>query len=460
MTDALRVPASSRRARKTLAAQALAAGVLWLMSHDALAATVKVTGVSVRTSGDRVQLVLTSDGPLTINATKFEAPLRVALDLENASLPAKSFPKMVDSPPVLQIVETPFGEGKRNTRIEVVLLTNAEYWLETTPTGAVLDLRASDVTLARAAQAQSNAKRVISNVSGSDAPALAANQVMMLTGEQVKRLQQAAPDATQPSPEADGFVAPKGMEAAPAGAPPVGSTPAGASVPPSAVPPAAKSNLGSLMARDPSDNTSEPDPSKGETQSFFSGGDVSQPGVERYSGSPITLNLKSADLLDVLRNISDITGFNIVLDPGVRGIVTIRLEDVPWDQALDIILKNNNLGRTFEGNVMRVATLEKLKQEEQERFELEQARQKTQPLVAEVVYISYANASDIVNILRPGLSPRGTLAVDERTNSVIVTDNRRALENMKKYIRILDRRTRQVSINSRIVTATKNFSRN
>lgn len=150
----------------------------------------------------------------------------------------------------------------------------------------------------------------------------------------------------------------------------------------------------------------------------------------RYTGERISLNLKEVDLLDFFRLIHEISGLNIVVHPEVRGTLTLALVDVPWDQALDIVLKNHGLVSELEGNILRVMTRETAKKEMEAEKELVQAAQQAVPRHTVSYTLSYARAPEAAEILRRFLSPRGEIAVDERTNSLIITDVPAALEQI------------------------------
>lgn len=142
----------------------------------------------------------------------------------------------------------------------------------------------------------------------------------------------------------------------------------------------------------------------------------------RYTGQPVSLDLKDVDLHDFFRLIHEISGLNIVVDPAVRGTLTLVLIDVPWDQVLDIVLKNHSLVSELERNVLRVMTRGTAKREQENRRELTQTVQAAVPLRTVMYTLSYARATEAAQILRRFLSPRGEIAVDERTNTLIITD--------------------------------------
>jgi type IV pilus assembly protein PilQ len=155
----------------------------------------------------------------------------------------------------------------------------------------------------------------------------------------------------------------------------------------------------------------------------------------------------------------EVSGLNIVLDPAVAGTVTIVLEEVPWDQAMDIVLKNNSLGKEVVGNVVRVARLSTLEAEEKQRLALAQAIEQAQPRNTVTRTLSYATAGDLVTPLKRFLSPRGDLVPDARTNTLIITDVPGNIAQIDQLIGALDRKTQQVEIEARVVAASRQFAR-
>ena len=173
----------------------------------------------------------------------------------------------------------------------------------------------------------------------------------------------------------------------------------------------------------------------------------------------ISLELKDADLKDFFRLIGEISGLNIVLDPDVKGSLTIFLNDVPWDQALDVVLKNNSLGKQLDGNVLRIAANTTLEQEETQRKRLSDARVVAAELQTETRILSYAKAADLSAIIKKVLSPRGDIIVDIRTNSMIITDIPQTFPRIDNLIRQLDRKIKQVEIEARVIATTRDFLR-
>ena len=179
----------------------------------------------------------------------------------------------------------------------------------------------------------------------------------------------------------------------------------------------------------------------------------------KYTGEPISVNLKDVDLKDFFRLIHEISGLNVVLDPNVHGTLTVVLDDVPWDQALDIVLKNNDLARELEGNVLRIATVETLKHEADSR----RAQVESETLAVEKVsvtrFLSYAKAKDVVVTVKKFLSQRGDVVADDRTNAVIINDIPKVIPTIDRLLTQLDRKTQEVEIEARVVAATRQFAR-
>lgn len=183
-------------------------------------------------------------------------------------------------------------------------------------------------------------------------------------------------------------------------------------------------------------------------------------GQKIYTGKKITLDFKDADIANILRLFAEVSDLNIIASGDVRGTVTIRLVDVPWDQAFDIVLQANNLGAEKIGNVVRIVPLERLSAERKVRAEATKAREEIEPLVTEVIPINYGKVKEIGDAgIKPILSSRGKVVVDERTNTLIVTDIRSNVEKAKLLVRTLDAQTPQVLIQAQVIEANLDFSR-
>lgn len=179
----------------------------------------------------------------------------------------------------------------------------------------------------------------------------------------------------------------------------------------------------------------------------------------RFTGEPISVNLKDVDLRDFFRLVHEISGLNVILDPKITGSLTLVLDDVPWDQALYIVMKNNSLDCQLEGNVLRIAATATLKKEADDR----RAQIEAQALAVDPVnitrYLSYAVAKDIMPTIKSFLSARGTIMADDRSNSLVISDIPSVMPNVDRLIRELDRKTQEVEIEARVVAATRQFAR-
>jgi type IV pilus secretin PilQ/predicted competence protein len=178
-----------------------------------------------------------------------------------------------------------------------------------------------------------------------------------------------------------------------------------------------------------------------------------------YSGEPISVNLKDVDLKDFFRLIHEISGLNVVLDPSVAGAVTIVLDEVPWDQAMEIVMRNNGLGKEVEGNVVRIAKLATIEAEEKQRRDLALAVDAAQPKVTVTRQLSYAKGADLIVTLKKFLSERGDVIADARTNTLIITDIPGAISQVDGLIKSLDQKSLQVEIEARVVSASRSFAR-
>jgi len=197
-----------------------------------------------------------------------------------------------------------------------------------------------------------------------------------------------------------------------------------------------------------------------------------------YSGQHVSLDLKDADVHNVLRLLAEVSKLNIVATDDVHGKVTLRLFDLPWDQALDIILSVLNLESEQEGNVIRISTVKRLREEREELQKAQEAAKAVEPLHVDYMRVNYAKATKLAEIIsgaarsRPAqqtgrvrteeegvLSYRGSVFVDEFSNTLIVRDIQRGIDNARELVRRLDVQTAQVLIESEIVEATANFAR-
>ena len=180
---------------------------------------------------------------------------------------------------------------------------------------------------------------------------------------------------------------------------------------------------------------------------------------KRYTGDPISVNLKDVDLKDFFRLIHEISGLNVVLDPAVRGNVTLVLDEVPWDQALDIVLRNNGLTKEIDGNVLRIATQDTLKREADQHRDLLKAQTDSIEPVTVTRVLSYAQATPMVATLKKFLTARGDVFADVRSNTLIIRDIPASIPKVDNLLRQLDRKSQQVEIDARVVQTSRSFAR-
>ncbi len=199
------------------------------------------------------------------------------------------------------------------------------------------------------------------------------------------------------------------------------------------------------------------------------------PGLQKgkYTGQKMTMDFVNADVTNVLRLIGEVSNLNIVWGPDVKGVVSMRLKNVPWDQAMDLVLANNDLAMRRQGNVIWVTTRTRLAQveEEEKRKKDEEQAQKTkelkeaeeakkaEPLVTEYLTLDFAKATEIKDHIEKVKSDRGTVSVDERTNTIILRDIQQTIEEAKKIAQRFDAPVKQIMIEARIVDASTSFGR-
>ncbi len=189
-----------------------------------------------------------------------------------------------------------------------------------------------------------------------------------------------------------------------------------------------------------------------------------------YTGEKLSLNFQDIEVRAVLQLIADFTELNLVASDTVKGKITLRLQNVPWDQALELVLKTKGLDKRQVGNVLMVAPAPEIAARERQEIETNKQLEELAPLQTEYIRILYANAADIFALFQSGgggsgaestgsiLSPRGQVIVDERTNSLLVTETPQKIEEVRRLIRLIDVPVRQVLIESRIVVANSDFS--
>jgi len=186
---------------------------------------------------------------------------------------------------------------------------------------------------------------------------------------------------------------------------------------------------------------------------------MTRPQDSSFSGQPLTLDLVDIPLVDFFRLMAEEGGINIVMDPEIRGTISIKVEKVPWDQIFDAAMINNGLDKQIEGNLVRIARKATLQEEARQEEALKKATLLAADLKSSIKRLNYAKASSFVDTLEDQKTVRGTVVVDERTNSLILTDIPSSLEKLTNLVDSLDIAQPQVEIEARIVSATRDFAR-
>jgi type IV pilus secretin PilQ/predicted competence protein len=371
-----------------------------------------IRDVRVARRGSATAITLHSTGRLQVSGVEEskEGPPRLFIDIPNATS-ALSGTTPIGAGPVDAVRVGLNIDNPLVTRVTMDLTRKAPYKLESSPNGndltVVFDSAPPADTLTPASASAPSTQVVSARLQG---PTLEA--------------------AVAPPSQAPPAVALQAVQAAP----PQGPAPAGQAAPAPAPVPAAQG-------------------AAGQTQ---------QPvgGVQRFTGFPVSLDFQGADLRAVLRTFAEISGLNIVIDPSIQGTVDVALRDVPWDQALDIILRANRLGYVIDGTIVRIAPLTVLADEEAQRQKLAEAQALAGTLSTTTRTLSYARAELVQPMLTATvLSQRGSITTDVRTNTLIITDLQERLTRANDLIATLDRPEPQVEIEARIVQTTRDFAR-
>ena len=178
-----------------------------------------------------------------------------------------------------------------------------------------------------------------------------------------------------------------------------------------------------------------------------------------YEGQPVSLKVVQISVTDFFRTISELSGLNILIDPEVGGSLTLNVEQVPWDQLFDAVLQSQGLAKRIEGNLVRISTQDKLRAEQEISQSLKEATFLAADTLTVTKRLNYATGGEISGTLEPHLTPRGSMNVDDRTNTLIISDVPFGIDAVTSLINILDVAEKQVEIEARIIEASTNFSR-
>jgi len=440
---------------------------------------------------DRLDLTTRMDGKAIVNVFALASPLRLVIDFFDSILEQASASVPVGSHGVERIKVGQFKDGEPYAITRLVFELREPRMFALNAGSGSMDVVFSDMTaVVPAAAAPSPAKTETKPVTPptaekkaevkpaevkappatATAPPPAKTETKPVTPPTAEKKAEVKPAEVKAPPTAEKKAEVKPTETKPAAANPteVKAPPATATTPPAAekkievkLPEKKVETTPPTTVVPPPDNAAKDDlkdlpPVQEEKPAART---IHDP-ASKYSGEMISPKFKDADLRDVVLWLAERVSLNVTFDPEVRGRVTGTFVDVPWDQYLDIILKNNKLGRVLEGNVLRIAPLNVLAEEEKAQQTLRSAMEASGPIVTKTYPLSYATAKDVLEIIKNKKSERGEIVIDTRTNTLIVSDVQEKLDLIDQIIQTLDAATPQVSIETRIIEATSTFVRN
>jgi len=409
-------------------------------------AATRIREISVAQDSDALNIEISGSGPMTAKTMKLTHPDRVVVDIPNSVLQGRAREIPVNSSDVKTVRAARYQEG--TTRVVVDMAQMRDF--QVVPDGNKLVVRLAQTSAAK------------------PVPLPAMKETVVTADAAPQPAKQTASSGTSVSTAAknDAKTGEKTVEATRSRAEIAASHFAGEApaLPSINQPPFA--THASLAAQPAMINAALQQQQQQPVQSTPAGTTVAVAQqatgnctTGRYTGEPFGMNFKDLDLKDFFRLIHEISGLNVVLDPSVKGSVTIVLDDVPWDQALAIVLDNNGLACTLQGNVLRIATLDTMKTEAEARRAQQEAQALAVPKQTITRYLSYGHARDAMPVIKKFLSARGDVVADERSNALIVEDIPSVLPKVEDLIRMLDRKTPEVEIEARVVASTRTFAR-
>jgi type IV pilus secretin PilQ/predicted competence protein len=401
-------------------------------------ATTRIGKISVARGSDGLNIEISGSGPMTARTMKLTRPDRIVVDIPNSQLQGRAREIAVNSGDVKSVRVGRYQEG--TTRIVVDMAQLRDFQIAPEGNKLVVSMRDSSTTKPAPLPTMKETVVTADATPQTSAPAPAQTIASAKTEEKVVEATRSRSDIA-----ASHFAGP---------APAVASInqPPFATHASLAAEPAVINAALQQQQQQPTQGTAG-------TTVAVSGPTTSNCTTGRYTGEPFGMNFKDLDLKDFFRLIHEISGLNVVLDPSVKGSVTIVLDDVPWDQALAIVLENNGLACTLQGNVLRIATLDTMKTEAEQRRAQQDAQALAVPKQTITRYMSYGHAKDAVTVVKKFLSARGDVVADDRSNALIVEDIPSVLPKVEELIRMLDRKTPEVEIEARVVASTRTFAR-
>ena len=402
-------------------------------------AATRIGKVSVARGSDGLNIEISGSGPMTARTMKLTHPDRIVVDIPNSVLQGRAREIPVNSGDVKSVRVGRYQEG--TTRVVVDLAKLSDFQVAPEGNRLVVSMRDSSTSKPSPLPAMREAGVTADATPQTAAPEPAPAKAAAKTEEKVVEATRSRSDVA-----ASHF-------AGPAAALPSINQPPFATHASLAAEPAAINAALQQQQQQPAQTTPA-----GTTVSV-SGPSTTNCTTGRYTGEPFGMNFKDLDLKDFFRLIHEISGLNVVLDPSVKGSVTIVLDDVPWDQALAIVLDNNGLACTLQGNVLRIATLDTMKTEAEARRAQQDAQALAVPKQTITRYLSYGHAKDAATVVKKFLSARGDVVADDRSNALIIEDIPSVLPKVEELIRMLDRKTPEVEIEARVVASTRTFAR-
>jgi type IV pilus assembly protein PilQ len=402
-------------------------------------AATRVGKISVVRGGDGLNIEISGSGPMTARTMKLTHPDRIVVDIPNSELQGRAREIMVNSGDVRSVRVGRYQEGTTRVVVDVAQLRD----FQIVPEGNKLVVSMRDRSTSKPASLPVIKEAVVTAdaTPQTPVPEPVPSKAATKTEEKVVEATRSRSDVA-----ASHF-------AGPAPALPSINQPPFATHASLAAEPAVINAALQQQQQQPAQSTPA-----GTTVSV-SGPSTTNCTTGRYTGEPFGMNFKDLDLKDFFRLIHEISGLNVVLDPSVKGSVTIVLDDVPWDQALAIVLDNNGLACTLQGNVLRIATLDTMKTEAEARRAQQDAQALAVPKQTITRYLSYGHAKDAATVVKKFLSARGDVVADDRSNALIIEDIPSVLPKVEELIRMLDRKTPEVEIEARVVASTRTFAR-
>ncbi len=439
-----------------------------LVPASAAAKANRLERINMTRGEDWTSIEVAANGSVEFKAFELRGPHRLVVDLPDVVSHVSKQPILPtgEASPLHSIRVGQFRENPPVTRVVVDLEESAKYDVRRGSKGLEIEVRSMTASM----PAPKKAKIVLAEA---PAPAPATMPAVVQTAFSTVREPVASPAPVVAAPLAPAPLTPVPVTPAPEPVQPavtqepvtqraVQTAPMQPVTPPVAAP--APADGSTLMARANRQAATPPQQTVQNLRQNMAAG----AGNKRFTGEPISVNFKAIDIQDFFRLIQEISGLNVIVDAGVRGPLTMVLTDVPWDQALDIVLHNNGLDAVLDGNVLRIASLDTLKNEQNQLLDLAAAQKENQPQVTLTRPVNYAKSADLAAKLtkflskcsgRPGSTCKSSITSDDRTNQLIITDYAENFTELDSILKVLDKRTQQVEIEARVVSASRQFVR-